>query len=803
MTTPKIALFSLLLFLMACEQTDSTSLESLDDILKDIPSIEGRTESINTPYVTAGDRMYMVGHQDGSFPDLGWHIEGEMGGIWDHPIKLMDGFTATLTVNGVATCLNNATAFKNYPFANKHFFDGVAGGIRVERTQYVPDGEEAIVIEYKIKNDSNEEEKINFMFNGMVDLMPVWLSERLDWKDGEDEIIFNEENECWVGKDALNDWYVVFGADQTPINHIKDTKSCDYDRKGKGANASLVYEFDIAADDFVNISFVIAGSYQNETTAFNTFSKVMDNRISLLEAKRQRYEQIQQTAQLNIPDSNFQQVYEWVKYNTDWLIREVPEHGRGLSAGIPDYPWWFGCDNTYSLQGLLATGRPELVFSTLELLAKLSEQENGNGRIIHEASTNGVVFNPGNINETPHFASMVLTMYQWTRNKDLLEKLYPLVKQGLEWTIAANDEDKNLLPDGAGMMEIHGLESEMIDVAVYTQQAFEDAAVLAEIMGDEGLASDYSSKANQLKKKINEDFWVEEFSSYADFIGTTEEAIHLIDDAIIRADTLGKPWAVNELKATKEKIKNYPPQQKRGFVLHHNWVVNTPMEMGIADPEKAKAALQTGQNFVNPFGMFVTGIDRDESAGTDDSSFAKGKKVFSYVGAVMTLPTGVQAIGENNYGNPDLALDYLKRMTRSFSFALPGSIYEVSPDFGMMTQAWNIYAMAHPVVTQFFGVNPDYQQQLIRIHPQMPSEWPYADLERVIVADNVLSVSYAKQKGDYSLKVVQEKEDWELNLGMSGKTIKQWKVGDGEWKTPASPIDQINLKGKEISLIFN
>ncbi|MGY5846249.1 hypothetical protein ACW6QP_02425 [Salegentibacter sp. HM20] len=36
----------------------------------------------------------MVGHQDGSFPDLGWHIPGEMGGIWNNPIKLMDGFEA-------------------------------------------------------------------------------------------------------------------------------------------------------------------------------------------------------------------------------------------------------------------------------------------------------------------------------------------------------------------------------------------------------------------------------------------------------------------------------------------------------------------------------------------------------------------------------------------------------------------------------------------------------------------------------------------------------------------------------------
>lgn len=39
------------------------------------------------------------------------------------------------------------------------------------------------------------------------------------------------------------------------------------------------------------------------------------------------------------------------------------------------------------------------------------------------------------------------------------------------------------------------------------------------------------------------------------------------------------------------------------------------MEKGIADTAKALAALETGSRFVNPFGMFVTGIDRDETAG--------------------------------------------------------------------------------------------------------------------------------------------------------------------------------------------
>ena len=62
------------------------------EIMEDSPNIAGKQEYLASPYVTAGDRVYMVGHQDGSFPELGWHIEKEMGGIWDHPVKLMDGF---------------------------------------------------------------------------------------------------------------------------------------------------------------------------------------------------------------------------------------------------------------------------------------------------------------------------------------------------------------------------------------------------------------------------------------------------------------------------------------------------------------------------------------------------------------------------------------------------------------------------------------------------------------------------------------------------------------------------------------
>ena len=52
-------------------------------------------------------------------------------------------------------------------------------------------------------------------------------------------------------------------------------------------------------------------------------------------------------------------------------------------------------------------------------------------------------------------------------------------------------------------------------------------------------------------------------------------------------------------------------------------------------------------------------------------------------------------------------------------------MYEVSPDFGMMTQAWNIYSFAVPIIHQFFGIKPETQHQRIIIAPANPLDMEF------------------------------------------------------------------------------
>ncbi|MGB0789544.1 MAG: glycogen debranching protein, partial [Marinirhabdus sp.] len=562
------------------------------------PSIEGKTEYLNSPYVTAGDRVYMVGHQDGSFPPLGWHITGEMGGIWDHPIKLMDGFDAALIFENGTLKLDKASKFINYPYASQHLFQLKKRGLTIERWQFVPDGKEGLAVQYILKNEGAAK-NFQFKFTGRTDLRPTWLGERTQMLDAKDSAYFLNRHNAWAAKDSKNNWFTIFG----PGNGTKIRSATTHNNGTNGVSNSLYLNIKIAEGGSKTLTFVIAGSYRSENEAVKTYNEIKANIKKLAIEKRERYKALAEKSKLTIPDKKIEQAFEWLKYNSDWLVRTVPEIGSGIGAGLPDYPWWFGADSEYALQGYMAIGQTGPVYSTIKLLDSISEKVNGNGRIVHEMSSNGAVFNPGNINETPQFASLVWQVYRWNGDAAFLKKYFPTVQKGLQWLSTEKDSDKNGFPNGFGMMEVHGLDSEMIDVAAYTQKAYADASKMAAALGKDEIAETYAKKAKTLKHVINERFWSEDFQSYGDFLGTGAQALRLIGNAITRADTLKKPWSVSELKSLRAAILKNPSPQVRPFVLHHNWVVNTPMEVGLATPKKAKKALKTASKYTNPFGV--------------------------------------------------------------------------------------------------------------------------------------------------------------------------------------------------------
>lgn len=755
--------FLSLILISGCSPAGRNSSDHFYQQLAELPSLAGKQQYLASPFVTAGDRVYIVGLQDGSFPELGWHVTGEMGGIWDHPVKLMDGFSAIMTIRNRTDsfCLDKADQFINYPMANCHHFTWKKEDLAVQRYQFVPDSVEGAIIEYRIINEGKNEKKVDFLFTGYANLRPVWLGERTNMINAQDEISYDKERAAAVANDKNNPWFVVFGS-ALPSDHYSPlpTGCSPVKIAGMGVQATLTYSIILKPHEEKVIPFFIAGSYRSRESALANFSLLKSGGLANISGKADRYRQINNISHLTVPDKGIEQMFEWLKYNTDWLIRNVPEQGRGLSAGLPDYPWWFGCDASYALQGVLATGDHELAKSTILLLHKISQRENGNGRIIHEVSTNGSVYNQGNVNETAQFISLIMTYFNWTGDKELITRLFPDVKKGIKWLLEDCDTDRNGYPDGNGMMEIPGLNTEMIDVAVYTQQALSAASKMALALGENKTAVEYNRLADEMRININRDWWNELSQSYGDFRGTVAQARPLLKNALTRADTLKKPGAVAELKNTEKQFEDFTAGQRYPFVIYHNWVVNTPLETDIADVEKGVAALQTVRKYENPFGVYVTGIDKSEEP--DSIILNSRKKTFSYLGAVMTIPTGVQAVAAANYGTPDDALRYLEMLQRSFGYALPGSMYEVSPDFGMVTQAWNIYGVAVTITEHFFGIRPVAYEKKILVSPRLPAQWSEVSLDNVKVGDNSFSLAIRKKPDHTEYHIRQTRGDWTI-----------------------------------------
>src|SRR6201991_518208 len=85
--------------------------------------------------VAAGTKAYSIGFEDGGFYANGWHITGEMGGVWAPPLKLADGiwFGVDNKWVGPATKFTSGRGYTQYKLP-------AIDGLGLQRTDFVPDG---------------------------------------------------------------------------------------------------------------------------------------------------------------------------------------------------------------------------------------------------------------------------------------------------------------------------------------------------------------------------------------------------------------------------------------------------------------------------------------------------------------------------------------------------------------------------------------------------------------------------------------------------------------------------------------
>ncbi len=128
---------------------------------------QARPGSPDTPFVTAGRRLYVIGDIDGGFrprtnpydlatfggPRADDPLGGELGGVWAQPVKALDGYVFVVEAGGERWPLLDAERFTQ-TFADVRF-DYQNGTLAATRRDFVPQDRPALFTTLTLRNDGD------------------------------------------------------------------------------------------------------------------------------------------------------------------------------------------------------------------------------------------------------------------------------------------------------------------------------------------------------------------------------------------------------------------------------------------------------------------------------------------------------------------------------------------------------------------------------------------------------------------------------------------------------------------------
>ena len=753
-------------------------------------------------YVETGTRGYVVGSEAGRFPASGWHIRGEMGGVWTPPLKLLDGIWFGIDGQWVGP----ATRFTSGSGYGRMDLPG-SKGLTVERTDFVPDGRRAALFGLTLRSTGTAQTP-TVTVEAHSELMSAYP---WGWTTP-NATAFNQQDSATAADGRLvfsepRGWTAVVGAREQPFNTVTGRgfrgpqeppvicpsdgpapARCDDSAAGKGAGGRLRYRLTVPAGGATTLWIAVAGSEAGRSAAISEQQAALADPDAALANKVASREQVASRTQVDLPgDRLLQQGIEWSKQNLADSVqtaenlqvrftdegRQYPQpagtvaHVRFFGAGFPDYPWLFATDGEFTGFAAVAAGQFETLADHLRALRDVTALINPDtSKVVHEVVTDGSVYygansSAGNTDETAKFPSALALAWRWSGDTALRDQLYPFAVRGMHWVVEQMDSDHDGWPEGLGNVERTGMGEEKLDVTTATIRGLYDLADLAGSKGDNTTRNWARSHARDMESAFEAAWWMPAVPQHA--------------------DSLDDPGDVK--------------------VQQRHWIGVTPMEVELvkdgrvspglttSDHGNAALALREGSCYGDDFGLFHTGCGGGPTGAGERSIFS--------------LNTAVMAVGEGNYGR--LGADQQQRFTAANRRLQlpdpdeqPGAMPEIapSPDYGrsidrpfydraMVMQAWGTYGTLWPVVHQQLGVRPDMGRRRLEVMPQVPQGQPSIAGSNIRLAGGAVDVAASHSGDTYRTSVT-------LGVPLAAFTI-------GHTLPRGSSVAQVTLDGSPAS----
>jgi hypothetical protein len=703
--------------------------------------------------LVTGDRTIAMGDANGLYPASGWHIRGEMGGVWTPPVKLLDGIW--FAVDGSWLGADTPAARYTTGWGYQRFAYQPAG-MSIDRVDFAPDGVGGTVIGLTFRSSSPR--TVDLAMDAHSELMPAY-----PWGWTTPGAAQANQPDTGSYADGLltfrdNDFAAVVGSSARPVSHElgPDHRGpqdpavvcpadgdapprCDDSAFGKGAGGRLNYALRLSPGRASTVWFTVAGGDHGLGAARAEYRKAARNPAGALRSKVDSRAAVARNTVVDLPgDRLLQQSIDWSKQNLadsvqeahDLRLRDTDEgkqypepvgtldEARWYGAGFPDYPWLFGTDGEYTAFAAVAAGQFEPVESHLKALRDISEVVNqGSGKLVHEVVSTGDVYfgvngDAGNTDETVKFPSAVALVWRWTGDNRFRDDMYDFTVRNLRYAESTLDADGDGWLEGLGNVERAGMGVEKLDSTAYYLRGLLDLADMASSKGDSATADWASSRAADLRSRFEATWWAG-------------------DDARGYAESIDDPA---------------DPANDNRAVFQRHWTGVTPMEIELpggtplASGVHGTDALAQREKicYTGEFGLYHTG-----SGPTSAPEGNPGPSCDSVVSTVKSerstysLNTAVMAVAEGNFGRLGPQSAYTTGNARiqldPSVWETPGAMPEVapSPDFvanidrpfydrSMALQAWGTYGTLWPVVHQWLGVSPSLGTGALSVVPQLP-----------------------------------------------------------------------------------
>jgi len=733
-------------------------------------------------YLASGERAYVVGFEDGRFYANGWHITGEMGGVWTPPLKLVDGvwFGVDGEWVGPATKFTSGWGYARMDLPS-------AGGLELRRTDFAPDGRRAALFGLELTNRGGSARTVTVQVDAHSELMSAYpwgfdnvvpnasdnLADTAAFEDG--ELVFRDQGALPHPNAEVHDYAALVAADREPVaGEAGDgfrgpqtgnvctaqelPSACDDGPFGRGKGGRLTYEVRVGARDSETLWVAVAGSDDGLDEARRELAAALRDPEDALEDKVEARKRLSRWTELSLPgDPRLAQGVDWGKQNLadstqraeDLEVRYVDQgrrypapageiaSARWTAAGFPDYNEIFATDGEYTAFALVSVGQFEPSMDHLRALRVASELANaGSGKVVHEVMSDGSIWfgantDPGNTDETVKFPSAVALLWRWTGDDRFRDEMYDFTKRNMQYVVDTLDADGDGWLEGLGNVEREGMGPEKLDNNVYFVRGLYDLADMARSKRDWDTYRWAKDLASDLYDRFEDEWWME------------EETLH--------ADSLSE---------TGEKI-----QQR-------HWITVTPMDAELTVDDRAVPGLASRDHGTRSLALHETDCfsgSRPLNRGLFHTGCGGGPQGQGEA-QIFPLGSSIASIGEGNYGR--LGAEQQKRYTDAnvetmFSEPAtngtpdeqPGAMPEIvpSPLFGknidrcwtcrsMFLQAWGNYGTAWAVVHQQLGVRPDLGRDELEVVPQVPTSAPIAG-ENIRLGDGALDVVAASRSG--------------------------------------------------------